>query len=550
VKTSSAPDAPEIILFNGAVATQVPGAPSASAQAIALAGGAILAVGADAALLPLADAGTEKIDLGGRQVVPGFIDSHIHFYEWALKRQGVRLDDVDRLETLLDRLGTAARGRPEGQWIMGQGWNETDWEVPRMPTRDLLDQVVPHHPVLLWRCDLHLAAANSAALALAGIDAQTPDPPEGRIERDASGAPTGILRELAINLARDAVAPPARDQILTAFQEATQALYRRGVTGIHDVRLMADKEGARALRAFQALDREGQLGLRSWVTLPGDRLDDLIGLGLTTGFGNDRLRLGHLKFFSDGGVGARTAWMIDPYLDAGGGRECGMPLMDMGALADRIRRADAAGLSVMVHAVGDRANRELITIFEALEGQGGRRGLPAPRIPHRIEHLQVIRPEDIRRLGRLNLALCVTPANLVLDINLIDTAMGEMGRWAYAFRPLIDTGAAVMFSSDCPVCDPSPLMGIHAAVTRQRSDGSPAGGWHPGNRVAAAEAIRAYTATPAAVHQAHDLGAIAPGRKADLAVLSENLLSVPPWRIPELRVEMTVFNGRIVHRLF
>jgi predicted amidohydrolase YtcJ len=550
VKTSSPPGPPEIILFNGVVASQLPGAPSASAQALALGGGEILAMGADQAVLPLAAAGTEKIDLGGRLVLPGFIDTHIHFYEWALKRQGVRLDDIDRLETLLGRLGTAARGRAEGQWILGQGWNETDWAVPRMPTRDLLDPVAPRNPVLLWRCDLHLAAANSAALALAGIDARTPDPPQGRIERDASGAPTGILRELAINLVRDAVAPPDTDQVLTAFQEATQALHRRGVTGIHDVRLMADKDGARALSAFQNLDREGRLGLRTWVTLPGGRLDDLIGLGLTTGFGNDRLRLGHVKFFSDGGVGARTAWMIDPYLDGGGNGACGMPLMDMEDLADRVRRADAAGLSVMVHAVGDRANRELITIFEEIDGQRRRRQAPAPRIPHRIEHVQVIRPEDAQRLGRLNLALCVTPANLVLDMNLIDTALGEKGRWAYALRPLMDTGAAVMFSSDCPVCDPSPLMGIHAAAMRQRTDGSPAGGWHPGNRVTTAEAIRAYTATPAAVHQAHDLGNITPGRKADLAVLSENLLTIPPWRIPELRVELTVFNGRIVHRLF
>jgi predicted amidohydrolase YtcJ len=242
--------------------------------------------------------------------------------------------------------------------------------------------------------------------------------------------------------------------------------------------------------------------------------------------------------------------MLDPYLDAGGDTACGMPLMEMEDLADCIQRADAAGLSVMVHAVGDRANRELITIFEELEGRKGRRQAPAPRIPHRIEHVQVIRPEDLERLARLNLALCLTPANLVLDINLIDTALGEKGRWAYALRPLLDTGAAVMFSSDCPVCDPSPLTGIHAAVMRQRTDGSPAGGWYPGNRITAAEAVRAYTATPAAVHLAHDLGTLAPGRKADLVVLSENLLTIPPSRIPELQVDMTVFNGRIVHRLF
>ena len=535
---------PEIIIFNAAIATQNPLQPIA--QAIAVGQGRILAVGDNGDILHLAGAGTEKIDLDGRLVVPGFIDTHIHFYEWALQRQGVKLDDLTCIEDLLARVRQAAEDRPPGQWIMGQGWNETDWTEPRMPTRESLDRAAPSHPVLLWRCDLHLAAANSAALKLAGIDAGTPDPPEGRIERDAAGEPTGILRELAINLVRQAVAPPDADQIEEAFADATNALHRRGITGIHDVRLMADKDGASSFGAFQKLDREGRLKLRSWVTLPGDRLDDIIGLGLQTGFGNDRLRVGHVKFFSDGGMGARTAWMIDPFLDAG----CGMPLMEMDVLTEDIHRAEGAGLSVMVHAVGDRANRELVTIFEALESRRVRTGQSRPVIPHRIEHVQMIRPEDADRLRNLHLALCVTPSNMVLDINLIDSAVGEKGQWTYAFRRLVDTGAPVMFSSDCPVCDPNPLIGIHAAVTRQRANGTPENGWHPQNRISVAEAIQAYTATPAAVHQALDLGVIAPGKKADLAVFSENLLTSPPSRMPRMQIDMTLFDGGIVHRQF
>ena len=534
----------EIIVYNAAIATQDPENPFA--QAVAIGQGRIMAVGGNDDILHLAGAGTEKIDIDGRLVVPGFIDTHIHFYEWALKRQGVKLDDLTGLDQLLTRVRQAANDRSPGQWIMGQGWNETDWAEPRMPTRESLDRAAPVHPVLLWRCDLHLAAANSAALKLAGIDAGTVDPPEGRIERDAAGEPTGILRELAINLVRQAVAPPDADQIVEAFADATSALHRRGITGIHDVRLMADKDGASAFGTFQKLDRNDRLALRSWVTLPGDRLDDIIGLGLRTGFGNDRLRVGHVKFFSDGGMGARTAWMIDPFLDAG----CGMPLMEMDALAEDIQRADEAGLSVMVHAVGDRANRELVTIFEALESRRVRTGQSRPVIPHRIEHVQMIRPEDADRLRSLHLALCVTPANMVLDINLIDSAVGEKGQWTYAFRRLMDTGTPVMFSSDCPVCDPDPLVGIHAAVTRQRVNGTPENGWHPQNRISVAEAIQAYTATPAAVHQALDLGVIAPGKKADLAVLSENMLTSPPSRIPRMKVDMTLFDGSIVHRQF
>jgi len=536
--------APQIILFNGILATQSSAHPHA--QAVAVGNRKILALGRDEDVLNLAGPDTEKIDLDGRLVVPGFIDSHIHFYEWALKRQGIKLDDLTRLEGLLARVREAAACQPPGQWIIGQGWNESDWTEQRMPTRETLDRAAPAHPVLLWRCDLHLAAANSSALSLAGISADTPDPPEGRIERDTTGEPTGILKELAINLVRQAVAPPDADQVMEAFEDAAKALHRRGVTGIHDVRLMADKDGTSAFQAFQKLDHDGRLDLRCWVTLPGHDLDNIIDLGLRTGFGNDRLRVGHIKFFSDGGMGARTAWLIDPYLDA----ERGMPLIDMDVLARDIDKADNAGLSVMVHAVGDRANRELINIFEALESRRTLSGSPSPDIPHRIEHVQMLRPEDADRLRNLNVALCVTPANMVLDMNLIDLAVGEKGKWTYAFRQLMDTGVPVMFSSDCPVCDPDPLLGIHAAVTRLRADGTPQGGWYPDSRVTVAETLKAYTLTPAAVHNAGNLGTIAPDKKADLVVLSRNILVIPPSQLPEVRVDMTLFEGRIVHRRY
>jgi predicted amidohydrolase YtcJ len=256
---------PQIILYNGILATRSTVYPHA--QAVAVGNGKILALGRDEDMLNLAGPDTEKINLAGRLVVPGFIDAHIHFYEWALKRQGLKLDDLTHLEELLTRVRAAAANQPAGQWIMGQGWNETDWTEQRMPTRETLDRAAPAHPVLLWRCDLHLAAANSCALSLAGISADTPDPPQGRIERDATGEPTGILRELAINLARQAVAPPDADQVMDAFEDAIGALHRRGVTGIHDVRLMADKDGASAFQTFQRLDHDGRLDLRCWIFL-------------------------------------------------------------------------------------------------------------------------------------------------------------------------------------------------------------------------------------------------------------------------------------------
>ncbi|WP_163336406.1 amidohydrolase [Desulfopila sp. IMCC35008] len=531
---------PDIILYNGSTGNNL------SVKSLAVLNGRIVATGSNDQVRELAGRGTVSIDLEGRLVLPGFIDTHIHFHEWALKRRELQLSQITSLEELLACVAREVSVRDRGQWVTGQGWNETDWQERRMPTREILDSVAPDNPVVLWRCDLHLAVANSAALKKAHIQAGTPDPPQGRIERDESGEPNGILRELAINLIRDVIDPPKTDQVAIAYKEATDVLYRLGITGIHDIRLMDDNDGGSALQTFQELDSSKQLGLRSWVTLPGHRLDDIINLGIRTGFGNDRLRIGHVKFFTDGGVGARTAWMVDPYLDA----DRGMPLIDMSELADEIQKADAAGLSVMVHAIGDRANREVITIFERLYEQKHKCNSVNLCYPHRIEHLQVIRPEDVNRLGKMPLALGVTPANMLLDINLIDTALGDQGAWAYSFRRLMDTGLPVMFSSDCPVCDPDPLLGIHAAVTRQRQDGTPLAGWYPESRVMVSEAVKAYTSVPAMVHGAKDLGSIALNSRADLAVFSRDFLSTQPDDILKSQVDMTLFDGKIVYRNF
>ena len=532
----------DLILFNGTVKTFDPSAPDA--RAVACRKGRIVAVGKNEAVRRLAGSDTEHIDLKGRLVVPGFTDPHIHFFEWALKRRNLNLAGLSSLQDLIGMLKTAAAEAPAGSWLLGQGWNETDWQVPQMPTRDVLDAAVPDHPVLLWRCDLHLAAANSAALASAGIDPETEDPPGGRIERKDDGHPNGILRELAINLLRDSIPRPTAPEVESAYVDGISALHRLGITGIHDIRLMNDPDGAAAQQGFSALHRDGRLDLRCWVTLPNNRLSESIEKGLRTGAGDDRLRIGHVKFFFDGGVGARTAWMTEPYLDAA----TGMAMSTVEELSAAVAKAEAAGISAMVHAVGDRANRELIDLYAALARHRDP-AQPGPSVPHRIEHAQVIRPEDAARLSGMDIAVSVTPPNMTLDINLIDTALGDRGRWAYPFRSLIDSGAPIMFSSDCPVCDPNPMVGIHAAATRQREDGTPEGGWYPEQRVTVEEAVRAYTLTPAAAHgQDGDLGSVSEGRYADLAVLSENLFTVQPSRIPEVKVDLTVFDGKVVFR--
>jgi len=533
----------DLILFNGILRTQDPHNPLARAAAVSR--GMITAVGDNGRIKGLAARRTRRIDLAGRLVLPGFTDVHFHYCDWALARRRLDLAAVTSLSGLIESVKTAAAAKAPGEWILGLGFNESRWVQKRMPCRDDLDAAAPHHPVLLWRCDLHLAVANSLALKKAAIDAGTRNPPRGVIERDADGRPNGILKEQAIERVKDLIPMPAESQTVRAMQEGFGEVHAMGITGLHDVRLMDGRLGALAFKSWQRLDADGKLELRCWVTLPGQRLDAAVALGLRSGWGNDRLRIGHVKYFADGGMGARTAWMLEPYRDAG----CGMPMMSVEELYGRLQKAHRAGLAVAVHAIGDRTNRELAGIFERLQKGGPPPGTCRPLLPHRLEHVQMIRPPDIRRLSPLGVIACVQPHNLVLDMDMIDACLGEKGRYTYPFGDLTAAGIPVCLSSDAPVCDPRPLANIHAAVTRCRPDGTPAGGWYAKQKISVARAVRAYTRTPAlAGGRSADLGCLKPGYRADMVILDRDIYRVDPMQILETRVEMTLFDGRIVHR--
>jgi predicted amidohydrolase YtcJ len=537
---------PELVLINGNFRTMDGSCPQV--RSIAVASGRIMAVGDNDAIKNLAGASTQILDVEGRLGLPGMMDSHFHFYDWAMGRRQLELSNMTSLGELKKHVARAAGEKPAASWILGQGWNESDWDEHKMPDRDTLDAVAPDHPVALWRCDLHLVSVNSLALKLAGIDAATPNPPDGVIEKDAAGRPTGILRELAPNLIKEVIPEPTGDELITAMRSGMSYLHALGITALHDMRLMGGLEGAAALKAWQLLNENRELKLRCWTSIPGERLDEAVALGIRTGMGDDRLRIGHVKYFADGGMGARTAWMIEPYLDAGSG----MPLASMDALKDAVFKAERAGLAVVVHAIGDRANREIITIFEELAATRAKE-LPGsympPQLPHRIEHTQMIRPEEIRRLAKLHMAACVQPHNMILDINMIDESVGSRGCFTYAYKEMIDAGIPVLFSSDSPVCDPSPLVGIHAAVTRQRRDSTPRGGWYPKQRLSVAEAVSGYTTVPAAFYgQGREMGTLTPGKRADVIILSRDIFQMDPMEIADTRVDMTLFDGEIVFR--
>ena len=540
--------APHLILHNGKVVTLDAARPAATA--IALAGERIAAVGSDAAILALAGPATRIVDLGGALVLPGFCDAHIHLSLWALGRREVQIADTRSLDELLARVAAAAAGTPPGRWIVGRGWNESRWGVTGFPTAADLDPVTgPDRPAILYRSDLHSAVVNSAALRLAGIDAGTASPPGGVIDRDAHGEPTGYLRELAIDLVGRHIPLPAAAERRAALREATAELHRLGITAVHAQRIKEGTDGAREWADLLQLREAGELRLRVNCNIAAHDLPHLAALGLRTGFGDNLLRLGHVKVFSDGSLGSRTAWMLAPFvkLAPAEAENTGVAVTPPEQMAAEFRAATLAGFPISVHAIGDRANRVVLDIFEELAGAGLQ-----PPLPHRIEHVQILNPADWPRLAALGVTASVQPIHALDDMDTADLFLGERTGHIYAFRSLLETGALLAFGSDAPVADPNPFVGLHAAVVRQRPERLPGPAWHGEQRISMADAIYAYTMGAArAAGWEQVIGSLTPGKLADLIVLDRDLFALaaqedPGAAIAETQVRMTVFGGEVV----
>jgi hypothetical protein len=501
-----------VILQNGLIRTLEPQIPTQRALAIAgshIAGG----VGVHETAL----ASPEVLDLGGRVVVPGFSDAHVHFPTWALAQTEVNLDGCASLDEALERLRTAPPPA-DGRWLRGYGWRSGDWQPQREPTRQDLDAIAGDTPAAMIAKDYHSIWLNTAALSLAGGDLEVDG---GVVERDASGEPTGVLREEAAWRFKERYMVWPDDEYLEAMRVGIKLANSRGVTAVHD------KDGwLGALRLWSQLEERGQLSLRVWQSIPHDKLDDAVSIGMRSGMGSPWLRLGYLKVFMDGTLGSQTAWMLD---------DSGVRITSGEELADIVRRGAAAGFPVAVHAIGDKANREALDAFEQTGDVWKPLGLR-----HRIEHCQLLAPEDLPRFAEIGVACSVQFSHAPSDRDMADQYWAGKTDGAYAFRSLLDSGAVVANGSDAPIEELDPLAGIRAGVRRSIDD-RPA--WHPEQALTLDQAFQATSVAPAwLARDERRRGRLIPGQVADLVVLDRD-----PWEDLDAQVVATMAGGRWVH---
>lgn len=498
----------------------------AGAEALLARDGRIVAVGALAELRAAA-AGAERIDLRGGLMVPGWGDAHVHFMWWAIQMGQLDLRDAVSLEAALERVAQVTGRLPEGAWLLGGRFDKNRWG--RWPTAAELDRVTGGRPAALRSRDGHARWLNSAALRLAGIGPGTQDPPGGEIERGGDGLPTGILKENANGLVERVIPDPSAAECLAAVRLGQAEAWRRGITAIEDL------EQASAREAFRRMHEVGDLGLRVSMGIPRGDLDAAIATGLHTGDGDEWLRTGHCKFFTDGALGSQTAALEESY-EGSEGR--GIVTIEPDTLTREAARAAAAGIAVAVHAIGDRAVRIALDAIEPT-----RRSHPALR--QRVEHVQLVRSDDLARFGRLGIVASMQPIHATSDRDLVDRHWGpERARRAYPFRTLARHGAVLAFGSDAPVEPIDPLLGIHAAVARQRP--GDADRWQPQEALGASEALAAYAHGAAyATGSEQDRGVLAAGMQSDATIIDRDLLALPPEEWLGATVSGTVTGGVI-----
>ncbi len=523
----------DVIIVNANVRTMNQTKPNA--EAIAVMGNRIVAVGTNAEIRALANAQTRTIDAKGKLVLPSFNDAHVHFLEGGFQLSSVDLRDAQTPEEFVRRIREFAAKLPKGRWILGGKWDHENWKPNNLPTKELIDAATPDHPVFIDRLDGHMALANSLALQKANVTKDTKDVEGGLIVRDAAGNPTGVLKDEAMAYVNRVIPEFSFEQKLEAAQAATDYAASLGITSVHDVSAGTD------VGVYQTLMNQGKLKTRIYAVSPLGDWQRWSKAGVRAAFGSPMLRVGGLKGYSDGSLGSTTAWFFEPYLDDP--KTSGLAV-DIPPMYERVKNADAAGLQVMIHAIGDKANDEVLKTFERVSKENGGRDRR-----FRIEHAQHLRLDDIKRFGAGKVVASMQPFHAIDD-----------GRWAfkrldanrlkgtYAFRTLLDTGAVLAFGSDSPVAPLNPLLGLYAAVTRRTLDDKNPNGWIPEQKISVEEAVRAFTYGSAyAEFQENEKGIIAAGKLADLVILSDDIFTINVNDIGKTKVVTTIVDGRIIY---
>jgi predicted amidohydrolase YtcJ len=535
-RAEAAADTADLILRNGRIWTGNP--KQAWAEALAVKGERLIFVGSNADANKLADAKTRVLDLQGKLALPGFIDDHTHFIEGGFHLLSVDLRDAATPEEFSLRIKNQAAKLPKGRWIRGGDWDHERWGG-ELPSKEWIDRFTTDIPVFVTRLDGHMGLANSAALKLAGVNKDTPSPSGGTVVKDAkTGEPTGVLKDDAMGLVYRVIPDESDAEYDEALKAALDYAASVGVTSIQDITNWRDYE---VYKKFRAANR---LTVRVYARTPMSQWQRQADIVKQQGAGDHWLRLGGLKAFMDGSLGSTTALFFEPFTDAPTTRglmlEANTP---EGKLKETMKQADLAGLQCSIHAIGDRANHLLLNYFEAIEKENGKRDRR-----FRIEHAQHLLPSDIQRFAKLGVIPSMQPYHAADDGRWAEKRIGrERIKTTYAFRSLLDAGAVLTFGSDWFVAPLSPILGIHAAVTRQTIDGKNPQGWVPEQKISVEEAIRAYTASCAYAEFAEkDKGTLQVGKLADLVVLSQDLFKINPNDIEKTKVVYTIVGGRVV----
>jgi predicted amidohydrolase YtcJ len=528
----------DLVLLNGRIWTV--NEKQLEAEAVAVIGNRIAAVGSIGEIRKWIGAQTRVIDLAGGRVVPGFNDAHVHFLDGGAGLASVQLRDAASPEEFRKRIGEFAAKLPKGRWVLNGNWDHENWKPATLPTRQLIDAVTPDNPVFINRLDGHMCLANSLALKLAGVTRETKDPDGGTIVRDASGEPTGVLKDAAMSFVYKVIPDPTEDEMIGAVRAAMRYAAENGVTSVQDMSASPDVFGV-----YQKLLARGELTVRISGHQPLSQWERLARVGVRAGFGNDKLKIGGLKGFADGSLGSTTALFFEPYLDDP--KTSGLPSDEMfpeSKMRDRIVSADKAGLQIAVHAIGDKANKTILDFFAEAEKQNG----PRDR-RFRIEHAQHLRPEEIKRFATQRVVASMQPYHAIDDGRWAENRIGpERAKGTYAFRSLLDAGAVLAFGSDWFVAPMEPLAGIYGAVTRRTLDGKRPNGWVPEQKITVAEAVKAFTLGSAyASFDEKIKGSVEVGKLADFAVLSADIFNINPVEIEKTKVVMTIFDGKVIY---